>query len=236
MNEQYYYAINSQQQGPVSRLQIRELAARGELQRNDQVWCPGMKEWQTAGSIAELFESLPPDLKSQGTPVTPPPLPAANPAPVRLVVEPTATAGGTQPSKQRSPGLMALASFILPGLGQLLCGQDAKGLFLIVISIVGNIATGGLSSVALCPLMSIDAYMIARKRNETPVAKWEFFPTWANIKKLAPHMVPSAVVAVVLVFWIVAKLEQEQEQDDRLQQNQEQFLNILQNAQQQRGY
>ncbi len=131
---------------------------------------------------------------------------------------------------------MALASFILPGLGQLLCGQDAKGLFLIVISLVGNILTGGLSSLALSPLMSVDAYMIARKRNVVPVTKWEFFPTWANINKLAPHMVPSAVVAIVLAFWIVAKLEQKNEQDARLQQNQEEFLDVLQKAQQQRGY
>ena len=229
MNEQYYYAVEGKHHGPVPGLQLRELAMKGALKRQDKVWCQGMTEWKPAASILEVFEGLPPELEARPTPLaSPPPLPEST--------APALATAAAPPNKTRSPGLMALASFILPGLGQLICGQDAKGLFLIIVSIAGNIVTFGLSSMALCPLMSIDAYMIAKKKNSVGVAKWEFFPTWTNINKLAVHMVPGLVVAVVLLFWVLAKFEQKREQDAQLQQNQERFLNILETAQRERGY
>jgi len=233
MSEQYYYVIEGKQQGPVSRTKLRELAEKGEVKRQDKIWCQGMAEWQPAATISQLFDGLPPDIDARPTHTTPPPLPTPLAAPA-IVTSPVTTSAPT--IKPRSPGLMALASFILPGLGQLICGQDAKGLFLIITSIVGNVLTVGLSSVAMCPLMSIDAYMIARKRNDAKVSTWEFFPTWANINKQAAHVVPSVLIAVVLLFWAVAKLEEKKEQDARLEQNQEKFLNILETARRERGY
>ena len=72
---QYYYAVDGKRHGPISFGSLRELATKAELKRTHQVWCPGMKEWQSAVSIEKLFDDLPPDLDSE-SPLTPPPLPS----------------------------------------------------------------------------------------------------------------------------------------------------------------
>lgn len=231
MNEQYFYANDGKRAGPVCFAQLRALATKGGLKRRDKVWCSGMKEWQPAESVPKLFEDLPPDLESEATLEVPPPLPVDEDTDTAPGAEtPTAAPRPARSAKQRSPGLMALASLILPGLGQAISGQDAKGLFLVFVSIAANFVTSGLSSLVLCPLMSIDAYTIAKKANTAGVRKWEFFPSVPSINKLAPHVVPSAVIAVVLVFVVIVKLEEKREQDAGLKQNQERFLQILQNA------
>src|SRR5437870_5045809 len=114
MNQKYFYAIKNNQHGPASLEQLRQLAGRGGLKRSDKLWTDGMAKWDTAGNFAEVFDGLPPDLESesQANHAAPPPL-ETQPPPVSL---PTSR-------KQQSPGWMAFASFILPGLGQLICGQ-----------------------------------------------------------------------------------------------------------------
>src|SRR3954468_16992225 len=62
MNDQYYYARDGKRNGPISFSQLQQLAVKGELGRQQKVWCKGMQEWQSAGSVADLFEDLPPDL------------------------------------------------------------------------------------------------------------------------------------------------------------------------------
>lgn len=231
MSTAYFYVIDGKRHGPAALEQLRSLAARGDLKRQHKVWCKGMDGWKTAASIPELCDDLPPDLDPQNESLTPPPL---EPEPA-LEAEKPMPVCATPGRKQRSPGLMALASLILPGLGQLICGQDAKGLLLIFISIGANFMTSGVSSIILCPLMSIDAYSIAKKGNAGPIAKWEFFPSVPSINKLAPYAVPAAIVSLVLVLMILVKLAQKSEQDARLQQNQERFLQILEGAKDQRS-
>lgn len=70
----WYYLKSGEQKGPVTREVIQELAGAGQLQRSDQVWTQGMKEWLPAESVPELGISR----------VTPPPgsvIPGARPAP-----------------------------------------------------------------------------------------------------------------------------------------------------------
>jgi len=52
---EWYYAINRREMGPVSELELRELASAGALRPSDLVWKEGSPEWVQAGSCAELF-------------------------------------------------------------------------------------------------------------------------------------------------------------------------------------
>jgi len=108
----------------------------------------------------------------------------------------------SQPAGHRakSPAVAALLSLMLPGLGQIHCRQDNKGVFLLGMALLGHWSTGGLSSLFLCPAMAADAFMIARKLNSgTPAARWEFFPA---IKRL--NAIPPRIILITIVLAIAA--------------------------------
>jgi hypothetical protein len=57
MNQvEWYYARNNKQAGPVSAVELRHLAAAGELSPDDLVWREGMTEWSAARNVRGLFE------------------------------------------------------------------------------------------------------------------------------------------------------------------------------------
>jgi len=98
----------------------------------------------------------------------------------------------------KSPALAAILSFLLPGLGQIICRQDNKGVFLLGMSLLGHWLTGGLSSLLLCPAMSMDAWFIARKINgNSTIGRWEFFP---GVKPL--NAIPPRVILMFIIAWI----------------------------------
>jgi hypothetical protein len=81
MSDQWFYAVGgSQQSGPVTMVQLADLARAGNLRPNDLVWREGMPEWATASTVQGLFASAsappPPPLASTGAPAQP--LPYAN--------------------------------------------------------------------------------------------------------------------------------------------------------------
>jgi len=86
MSEKYFYTISGVRQVPVTLDELKSLAARQELKRGDLVWTQGMVAWQRAGSTADIFHGLPPDLDTVQQPPTP--LPTATPPP--LPATPTA--------------------------------------------------------------------------------------------------------------------------------------------------
>jgi uncharacterized RDD family membrane protein YckC len=49
---QWYYAINSQRQGPVSQAEFEKLVADGVIKPETLVWQQGMAEWKPYGAIA----------------------------------------------------------------------------------------------------------------------------------------------------------------------------------------
>ncbi|MAU71319.1 MAG: antifreeze protein [Pseudozobellia sp.] len=65
----YYYAVNSQQNGPVSIEKLRELFASRTINKDSLVWKQGMQNWQPLKDVEELKSFL------GGN--TPPPLPTA---------------------------------------------------------------------------------------------------------------------------------------------------------------
>jgi hypothetical protein len=72
MDKQYFYALDGERKGPISFADLRQLATKGELSRQTKVWCRGMKDWQPASSVAELFVGLPPDLEGEPSDLPPP--------------------------------------------------------------------------------------------------------------------------------------------------------------------
>jgi hypothetical protein len=69
------------------------------------------------------------------------------------------------------PAIAALASFLFPGIGQLVCTQTAKGVTLLIMGLLSCNCFGLLSI-----LSAIDAFLIAQKLHDgQPVDDWEFF-------------------------------------------------------------
>jgi hypothetical protein len=87
---EWYYARENKQTGPVSSLELKRLAAAGELRPADLVWREGMTEWSLASNVSGLFdgEAKPADSGLKiGEPavaapvIAPPAAAAARPAP-----------------------------------------------------------------------------------------------------------------------------------------------------------
>jgi molecular chaperone DnaK (HSP70)/TM2 domain-containing membrane protein YozV len=98
-------------------------------------------------------------------------------------IPPAGERGGSklvQPSKRpKNPFLMAVLSFLVVGLGQMILGQVAKGVVMLVGVVTVALITAGLAA-ALAPVVWIlsacDAYAIARKlKDGEAVGKWKFF-------------------------------------------------------------
>jgi len=57
---QWYYLLNGQQRGPVSREEIIGLVSRGQLRLNDYVWSDGMPNWVPIQNVPGLHEGATP--------------------------------------------------------------------------------------------------------------------------------------------------------------------------------
>lgn len=77
----------------------------------------------------------------------------------------------------RDPVLMAFFSgCCVPGAGQVLLGQTAKGIMLVLITVALAFVTAGMSVLALAPLAALDAYLLAEKlKNGKYIGPWECF-------------------------------------------------------------
>ena len=54
---EWYYARDNQQHGPVSSVELKQLALAGQLRPEDLVWREGMTEWAPAQHVRGLFET-----------------------------------------------------------------------------------------------------------------------------------------------------------------------------------
>ena len=94
--KKWYYALNGQQQGPVSSEELRQMESSGIIHSLTLVWCPEMTDWTALGSVPATL--LPPAASAP---------PAVPPAVTGL---PAAAAPGYQ-----SPALVAAAARWQPG-------------------------------------------------------------------------------------------------------------------------
>lgn len=77
-------------------------------------------------------------------------------------VEEKNPAGG---EKQKEPILTAVASFIIPGAGQIWLGQLTKGVGILVLAILLSCFTGGLAYIIAGIFSAVDAFKLTEKIN-----------------------------------------------------------------------
>lgn len=81
---------------------------------------------------------------------------------VRVKPIPTST-------EKKSSGIAAIASFFIPGLGQIYNGQIGKGIMFIILAIIFGILIIAIIGIVLLPLFWVyniyDAYKTAEKIN-----------------------------------------------------------------------
>ncbi len=77
----------------------------------------------------------------------------------------------------KDPVLMGvLSGCLIAGLGQIILGQTAKGIAILLGSMVLAVVTVGISIFITWPAGGVDAYLIAKKLKEgKTVGQWEFF-------------------------------------------------------------
>lgn len=108
----------------------------------------------------------PPPLAADGGTPDPAPRRAPAPPPAPVAPAPTVQSGGGP-----HPVLVALASFLFPGLGQLLVGQVAKGAVLFGLTVF---TCGGFGLVNL--FAAVDGFLVAARRQRgEPLGPWQFF-------------------------------------------------------------
>src|SRR5688572_10429181 len=103
--QQWYYAEDNQQRGPVSLEALRQLVRDGKVGPKNLIWSQGMKDWQEAWTVRELH---PAPSQQQAAPATPPAPPAADVSPgrdepVRLLPPQPVTASSVPPRDPAVP-------------------------------------------------------------------------------------------------------------------------------------
>ena len=108
------------------------------------------------------------------------------------------------PVRVKWPALLAALSLFIPGLGQIFCAQDNKGVFLMGMALLGYWLTGGIATLLLCLLNSLDAFVVARAiQKGALLRKWDFFPGVKPLEKLPPRTFPLIIVLVILTLMTI---------------------------------
>ena len=58
IRNEYYAAINGEQQGPFNSSELEAMITGGEIDGNTLVWCEDMEDWAEAIQVPELAELL----------------------------------------------------------------------------------------------------------------------------------------------------------------------------------
>jgi len=103
------------------------------------------------------------------------------------------------PVRAKNPALMAALSLLVPGLGQMGCAQDNKGIFLMGMALLGYWLTGGTATLILRLLSTLDAFVVARSiQRGSLFRKWDFFPGVKPFEKLPERTIP--LIIALLIF------------------------------------
>ena len=85
---------------------------------------------------------------------------------------PPAKTGGSGGGELESEDIIAMViTFFIPGIGQLLLGQQVKGLVILGLALF---TCSGFGLIAVASL--VDTYLVAKARKNREVGDWEFFP------------------------------------------------------------
>ena len=150
MAEEWYVGSNGQQSGPFTLQQLRQMAASGQLSKNDLIWKEGLANWIPCSSVKGLFPSAA-DFSPTSSP-RPAPRPTAPPprgpvpsdgglvvSDVTGGVDPLLT-GQPTPNPATSGGATFQLAEFLPRVGAALL----DGLFLGLIGCIPNVIVFGM--------------------------------------------------------------------------------------------
>ena len=132
MNEQWFYLVGEEQQGPVSVEQIQQFASTGIITGETMVWKEGMAEWLPAGSVGAIALPVP----ASSPQVSP------QPASVLQAGSVTSSAASLAPQSVR-PRTSGMA------LGSLILGVVSIPLIFVCIGWISALAALVMSIVAL---------------------------------------------------------------------------------------
>lgn len=124
MANEWYYAKDGQQQGPVSAKELKRLADAGQLGAGDLVWKEGMPDWKPAADVKGLVAA------------------AAPPAGEAVVTQPASSTPRRGRSRHRSP----IGQVLLIIAGVLLIGQMCVPWWSMVIKDTDDSSTGSGSN------------------------------------------------------------------------------------------
>lgn len=196
MAEQWFYSSGGKKLGPVSFLHLKELAISGQLKSTDVVQREGTMNWVPALSVDGLIaiaESQSP-ATSQGKPVQPPVFGQQELLDKATVLfEQSVSRAKEMNIGLKDPILVAVASLLLPPLGQLLIGQSVKAIamfflfpvlltvFVIINEAILPVVPGFILLVpTYCLAMAADAFLNAKKlKDGKSLGNWEFFAQWS---------------------------------------------------------
>jgi len=120
MAQQWFYAKQGKQIGPVPLEQLQKAVAGGEVLPTDLVWTEGMPQWTPAGQVKALAGNAP---RAAGQPVPPTPPAAAKPRPAEPAApSPAAPAAAPGPTGSSLLGPLDLRfkHFFTPSLVKLI--------------------------------------------------------------------------------------------------------------------
>lgn len=189
----WFYTKNGQKVGPLAEEQLEQLVVSGQVPATDMVWKAGMPTWVIAGSVWNAPPQTPPPMPRIPAPKTPQPQVVTPPK-----NQPSATILASSPPKD--PILMAVLSFFIPWLGQILIGQVTKGIVMLLVTPIlfalFVIVTLGMGLVVL-PFVGliavIDAYLLAKKlKDGQAIGNWEFFGIESAPSLAMPDLLPKA--------------------------------------------
>lgn len=96
--KKWFYALNGQQQGPVSSEELRQMESSGIIHSLTLVWCPEMSDWTALGSVPATL--LPPAVSRP--PAAPVATMPATASPGYYSPAPTPSVAGWQPGPERA--------------------------------------------------------------------------------------------------------------------------------------
>ena len=104
---EWYYARGNKQMGPVSSVDLKRMAAAGEIHPEDLVWREGMAEWTPARNVRGLFE------EEAKPPVTASPIEAQSKAAAGAKLGDSAV----KAAEPAAPSVPTVAAAAVPGAG-----------------------------------------------------------------------------------------------------------------------
>ena len=160
MADQWFFARNDQQTGPMSMEQLKLAAANGQLQATDLVWKAGLATWVPASKITGLMPTTIPPSSAPARPPAPPPV---------RVPQLSSSPGLPQPpAAPLTNSTLALVGFILGVCGLLAScvpilgfAVGTTGLVFSILGVNSNRRELAITGIVLNPIVLLLSFVMA---------------------------------------------------------------------------